>query len=421
MNLSPSQLASSLGGEASGNEIRVPGPGHSAEDRSLSIKVDPSAPDGFVVFSHAGDDPIVCRDHVRKLAGLPSWAPRPGIDPIARINARVARPVAKAGSPVAIYVYAKEDGSPYLRVVRPGFYQSHWNGLAWVSGAPKGPKIPYRLPELLVAEHNTVLIVEGEKDADNLAALGLLATTNSGGAEKWTADLNQYFKGREVYILPDNDEPGERHAKQVSENLSGIAREIRVVRLPGLPPKGDVSDWLDAGGTVEDLDRLMKAAKAEEQDAPPSLIVSSAEFIDSFVPPDYAIDGLIQRRFCYSLTAPTGHGKTVIALLLSASKALGQPIGKHDVDPGRVLYFVGENPDDVRMRWIALSEKMDFDPKAIDVHFLPGTAKLSEIAPRVREKVQQLGACRLSWLILAPPISRATKRTATSRPARMPG
>ncbi|WLB05467.1 AAA family ATPase [Bradyrhizobium elkanii] len=124
-------------------------------------------------------------------------------------------------------------------------------------------------------------------------------------------------------------------------------------------------------------------------------IMSSAEFLDGFVPPDYLIEGLIQRRFCYSLTAPTGHGKTVIALLISASKALGLPIGRHDMDPGRVLYFAGENPDDVRMRWIALSEKMNFDPKMIDVHFLPGTPKLSHIASQVRAKVQQIGGVSL--------------------------
>jgi hypothetical protein len=60
-----------------------------------------------------------------------------------------------------------------------------------------------------------------------------------------------------------------------------------------------------------------------------SIIVSSADFVSGFVPPDYLIDGLVQRRFCYSLTAPTGSGKTAIALLLSASTALGRPIGEY--------------------------------------------------------------------------------------------
>jgi hypothetical protein len=72
-------LARALGGEVSGrNHLLAPGPGHSRQDRSLSVKLDPAAPDGFLVKSFAGDDPIACRDHVRALAGLPAWAPSSG-------------------------------------------------------------------------------------------------------------------------------------------------------------------------------------------------------------------------------------------------------------------------------------------------------------------------------------------------------
>jgi hypothetical protein len=397
VNFSPQQVAAALGGEVSGREVLAPGPGHSTKDRSMSVRLDPASPDGFVVHSFAGDDPLACKDHVRDKLGI-RWEPKPrGVanGSVVRMQDRISSPLATKMQTAAEYVYRLEDGTPYLRVKRTPdkqFYQSHWNGTSWANGAPKGPKIPYRLPELAQAEHETVLIVEGEKDADNLAALGFLATTNSGGAEKWTDDLTGYFKGRDVYILPDNDEPGERHAAQVTQKLAAVAREIRVVRLPDLPPKGDVSDWLAAGGTADELARLMEAAPKEPGVAiSTSLIVSSSEFLDGFVPPDYLFDGLIQRRFCYSLTAPTGHAKTAIGLLMAASKALGRAIGKHDVEPGRVLYFAGENPDDVRMRWIALSEKMGFDPKTIDVHFLPGTTKLSETVPRVREAVQRLG------------------------------
>jgi putative DNA primase/helicase len=70
-------LAKALGGEACGNRISCPGPGHSAADRSLSVKLDPDAPEGFVVYSHADDDVIACRDHVRKAANLPAFRPEP--------------------------------------------------------------------------------------------------------------------------------------------------------------------------------------------------------------------------------------------------------------------------------------------------------------------------------------------------------
>jgi hypothetical protein len=336
--VSPQQLAAALGGEVSGGEVLAPGPGHSPKDRSLSIKIDPGAPDGFVVYSFASDDPLACKDYVRERAGLGRFEPtrQPKVDNIARMSDRVRKPVAKAGTAPATYIYKQPDGTPYLRVVRPGFYQSHWNGSAWVNGAPKGPKIPYRLPELTAAEHGDVLIVEGEKDADKVAALGFTATTNSCGAGKWTADLNPYLAGRDVYILPDNDAPGADHAQSVAASLLGVARSVRIVSLPGLQDGGDVSDWIGAGGTADQLADMLRYAPELEVATPARLVKSSAEFVRGFVPPDYAIDGLIQRRFLYSLTAPTGHGKTAVALLFAASKALGLPIGNREVDPGRV-------------------------------------------------------------------------------------
>jgi AAA domain-containing protein len=243
----------------------------------------------------------------------------------------------------------------------------------------------------LQAEHDTVLIAEGEKDVDALAAIGFISTTNAGGAEKWTSDLNEYFRNRDVYIIPDNDDPGARHAKQVFDHLTGVAREIRIVRLPGAGPKGDVSDWLASGGTAEQLARLMEAAPSADEAAATRLILSSADFLAGFVPPDYLIDGLVQKRFCYSMTAPTGSGKTAVALLFAASTALGRPIGEYQVEKGRVLYLAGENPDDVRMRWLAMADSMKFDPASIDVHFLPGVFKLSEIAGRIRSEAEKIG------------------------------
>jgi putative DNA primase/helicase len=72
-------VAAALGGQVAGpNTVLAPGPGHSRDDRSLAVKLDPRAPDGFVIFSHAGDDWRACRDHVRALLGLPSWQPDDG-------------------------------------------------------------------------------------------------------------------------------------------------------------------------------------------------------------------------------------------------------------------------------------------------------------------------------------------------------
>jgi len=73
-------IARALGGEVSGRQVLCPGPGHSARDRSLSVRLEPDAPDGFLVHSFADDDPLVCKDHIRERLGLPTWQPGDGRD-----------------------------------------------------------------------------------------------------------------------------------------------------------------------------------------------------------------------------------------------------------------------------------------------------------------------------------------------------
>ena len=98
-----------------------------------------------------------------------------------------------------------------------------------------------------------MVIVEGEKDADTLAGIGLVVTCNAGGAGKWLAEHSEFLRGRIVIIIPDNDEAGRNHAQQVAQLLHGIAESVRIVELPGTSDKGDVSDWIAAGGTASDL------------------------------------------------------------------------------------------------------------------------------------------------------------------------
>lgn len=124
---------------------------------------------------------------------------------------------------------------------------------------------------------------------------------------------------------------------------------------------------------------------------PQKLIQSSGEFVANFVAPSYLLDGILQRRFCYSLTAATGAGKTAIALRLAVHVALGRKLGDRDVERGRVLYFASENSVDVQARWIAMAEHCGFDENAIDVHFVSGATKLSEIADRITAEAKVLG------------------------------
>jgi len=244
------KIAEALGGDVANGEALVPGPGHSAEDRSLSIKLDSAAPDGFVVYSFAGDDPIACRDHVRRKLGLPEFEPKKKASGSSSKNKK-GNGVAKPWSPIiARYVYRLADGTPYLQVCRTAakqFFQNKWNGQMWVTGKPDGPKIPYRLPELRAAPLTAqVHIAEGEQDGDALTKLGFVATTNSEGAGNWTDDLNEYFRDRHVCIHEDNDEQGRKRVQRIARALHSIAASVRVIRLPGLKKHGDISDWLES-------------------------------------------------------------------------------------------------------------------------------------------------------------------------------
>jgi hypothetical protein len=250
---------------------------------------------------------------------------------------------------VAEYNYRDEAQSLLYQVVRlepKDFRQrrpSPTGGWDWKIGDVR--KVLYRLPELASAQADeTVFVVEGEKDADRLGRLGLVATTNAGGAGKWRREYSESLRGRHVAILPDNDEPGAAHATQVAKALEGIAAEVKVIKLAGLPPKGDVSDWLAAGGTAEKLIALASRpsidATASFQPSPGRVRGERRERIQlgsqalsfgvSFL--DQATGGIIANDVIL-VGAKTGIGKT----------ALATSIALHNCRQGkRVHYFALE-------------------------------------------------------------------------------
>lgn len=162
------------------------------------------------------------------------------------------------------YDYLGPDGQLLFQVVRfapKGFSQRQPNGKdRWIWNLKGIKRVPYRLPDLLRNGGDTVFIVEGEKDVDCLSELGLIATCNPGGAGKWRDDYSEYLQAKRVVILPDNDQPGRAHAQSVAASLNGIAAQIKIVDLPGLDPKGDLSDWICNGGTRAELLRIGDAA-----------------------------------------------------------------------------------------------------------------------------------------------------------------
>jgi RecA-family ATPase len=392
--IDPQSLARALGGEARGNEISAPGPGHkSAGDRSLSVKVDPGAPDGFLVHSFADDDPIACKDYIRKKAGLGAFKP----------NGQ--RHYKGAGQPkrkiVAEYNYTDESRSLLYQVVRydpKDFRQRQPDGNGgWIWSLGEKQRVLYRLSEVPQYPDGTVFVCEGEKDADRVASLGHCATTVASG--KWTSDCIKPLAGRDIIILQDNDGAGEQKAQAAAQALHSVAKTIRIVLLPDLKSGGDVSDWLDADpqradklvDVCFDVPEWTPALTQGEETAPPRAprLLNSAEFVRDFMPPDYLVNGILQRRFIYAITGRTGEGKTTVCLRIAAHVAEGLPLNGAAVSQGRVLYLAGENPDDIRMRWIVLMERMGLDENEIAVDFVDGRFNISEIPGHILSAANQ--------------------------------
>jgi hypothetical protein len=250
-------LQKTLGGDVSGGCLRCPGPGHSRADRSLSIKLDTNAPDGFLVHSFAGDDPIACKDYVRDKLGLPAFKPNGGNgrhrasddDIAAALMAAVQSNNDKPkGRVVATHNYCAADGALLYQVLRlepKSFRQRRPDGnggFIWSLGDVR--RVLYRWPELLKYPDATIFVCEGEKDADRVASLGHCATCVAGS--KWTPECVQALTERHCLILQDNDAAGRTKALAAAQALNGTAASIRIVLLPDLPDKGDVSDWLDS-------------------------------------------------------------------------------------------------------------------------------------------------------------------------------
>lgn len=187
---------------------------------------------------------------------------------------------------VTRYDYLNQDETLRFQVERyepKTFRQRRPDGNGgWIPSTKDIELCLYRLPQVMetMRRGNTVYVVEGEKAADHLSALGFCATCSPGGANKWQDEYTPFLIGADVVVLPDNDPqtqhsdgrlkfhadgrpvlPGQDHAADVARRLQGIAKRVRKLDLPGLPLKGDVADWIEAGGTKWGFRELVREAR----------------------------------------------------------------------------------------------------------------------------------------------------------------
>ncbi len=166
-----------------------------------------------------------------------------------------------AREPSRVFVYKDAIGQTLYEVCRftgKDFRQRRPDGHGgWLWNLTGVTKVPYRLPDL--QNIPAVVVVEGEKDVETLWSHGIPATCNSGGAGKWKSAETLALKRAgcmRVIIIPDNDDPGRSHAEAVAVQCRRAGMGVSVVELPGLGPHGDISDWLAAGHTRDELEAL---------------------------------------------------------------------------------------------------------------------------------------------------------------------
>lgn len=333
------------------HDYRCKCPAHAGtSDDSLSIS---PGDDGIaLLYCHAG----CTYDQIKSALGEPVTESKPVYN--AGGNGRlVSRPKQEQKSEIVkVYEYTDEDGNILFEKVRmePKSFRVRVpsaNGYEWKIGDTR--RVIYNLPAVIVSD--VVFIVEGEKDADRLMSEGLTATCNFDGASKgtqkpkWLPEYNQFFKGKEVYILPDNDEPGYEHGKHIKAQLFDIAHSVKMVELPDLPPAGDVSDWLDSGNTVQDLITLVNQ---KESISHKWKIKTLETAFEELIPTEYIVAPLVPKRSLNIWFGAPGSMKSMILMDMCFSILSGLdfiPGSKTEMEtkPASILWIDLDNGNDV--------------------------------------------------------------------------
>ncbi|MGC8733298.1 MAG: hypothetical protein ACP5RC_13730 [Halothiobacillaceae bacterium] len=255
--MTAAEVAKALGGEhRSGDGWSARCPAH--EDRKPSLSI--TERDGrLLVHCHAGCPQDTVVDALKARGLWPEPRRRQTREEWLTWRDDIRYPTAW-GRIVREYVYHDAGGRELYSVFRlepKSFRQGYRDPSGrWIWR--KHPKqVPYKLPEVLKAE--IVFIVEGEKDAGTMAEWGFTASCNAGGAGKWRAEWGPWFANKTIIVLPDADEPGRAHARQVAQALLPHAARVAIVEMPGAK---DAADWFAAGHSEVELCALVDAALA---------------------------------------------------------------------------------------------------------------------------------------------------------------
>ncbi|WP_226662934.1 AAA family ATPase [Alteriqipengyuania lutimaris] len=279
-------------------------------------------------------------------------------------------PVNDSGKVTAVYRYVDRAGELVHEVVRlepKSFRQRRPDGAGGYRWNMKGvPPLLYNLPRVIEAAERgeLVIVVEGEKDADRLNSMGLVATCNAGGAGKWKPEHSAQLAGARVAIIPDNDEAGRDHAEQVALATRDAASEVKTVPLDVAERKGDASDWIEAGGTADKLVELIEAAPVWRPSFKPRFPVIWFGQEDAAAPLRWLVRGLLSAGGLSVVFGAPKSSKTFAAIDIALHVAHGRDWYGLRTRGGGVAYISGEGQAGVRQRMKAWRQEFEGEPGA---------------------------------------------------------
>ncbi|WP_171955436.1 AAA family ATPase [Novosphingobium sp. NDB2Meth1] len=321
------------------------------------MTVDPDAPDGLLVHSFNGGDPLAVKDELRRQGLLPERQERQGMP----------KPQWRE---TGCYEYDNGRGDVVYRTKRleatghaKRFVAERFEGGRWVNGLGDQPRVLYRLSDLHAAieaggDNLVVYFVEGERKADKLALMGFVATAIAFGANGWRDEYAKPLTGLSVVILPDNDGPGRKFAETVKAAVEDVGGNACILDLPGLPPKGDIMDWK---GTADDLRTLTAKALRGSLLPMPTLDLAALSMV-SPKPKAFAVERLAPLAEVTLFTGPGSAGKSLFGQQLATCAAAGLPCLGLDVRPGAALYLTCEDdPDQLHWRQASICKALRSD------------------------------------------------------------
>lgn len=270
----------------------------------------------------------------------------------------------------------------------------------------------YRWPkvEIAVAEGRTIVIPEGEKNVETVIALleplGFEVTTNSGGSKNWRPDHAAVLAGADVVIPIDNDEAGRERGEKMARSLRPHAKRVRILDFakvwPDIPPKGDVTDWAEAGGTAEKLVEIIDGLE-DWRPAPPKSrfkgVLLESVGISLAKKHSWIVNDLLPANDLSMISGPSQSGKSFLAEEIALCISQGETFFGHKVKHGGIVYVAGEGGLGFGKRLYGYKLHHDLNGKdSIPFVLLPTAVNIYRKDGDVKPLIEEIEAWREYWL-----------------------